>query len=144
MIPHCSFNLPLSNNEQYWVSFHMFINCLYELFGEMYLGLLPSFWLGCWIFCYWAAWAAYIFWRSILWQLFSLLLFNNVLLSLWLLLGWIWLQLHLYPGFRHCHQDLDRVSISQPDLEWPQPAAAWNRIWVSQPEIEVRLQQWEQ
>ena len=36
---------------------------------------LAYFWLGWWFFRYWAAWAAYIFWRLILCQLFHLLPF---------------------------------------------------------------------
>ena len=39
---------------------------------------LLIFWLGC-FFWYWAAWVAFIFWRSILCQLFHLLLFSPIL-----------------------------------------------------------------
>ena len=41
------------------------------------LGLLPTFWLGCLFFWYWAVWAACIFWKLILCQLFHLLLFST-------------------------------------------------------------------
>ena len=34
-IPHCSFDVHFSNNEQYWASFHVFISHLYAFFGEM-------------------------------------------------------------------------------------------------------------
>ena len=40
---------------------------------------LVHFLWGCSFFWYWAAWAACIFWRFILWQLFHLLLFPPVL-----------------------------------------------------------------
>ena len=39
------------------------------------LGLFPTFWLGCLFFWYWVVWAACIFWKLILCQLFHLLLF---------------------------------------------------------------------
>ena len=32
---HCSCNLPFSNNEWYWASFHVFLSHLYVSFGEM-------------------------------------------------------------------------------------------------------------
>ena len=35
VIPHCSFDLLVSNNEQCWASFHVFISHLYVFFGEM-------------------------------------------------------------------------------------------------------------
>ena len=39
----------------------------------------PTFWLGCLFFWYWVAWAACIFWKLILCQLFHLLLFSPIL-----------------------------------------------------------------
>ena len=45
--------------------------CLYRSF--------PTFWLGCFFFWYWVVWAACIFWKLILCQLFHLLLFSPVL-----------------------------------------------------------------
>ena len=45
---------------------------------------LAQFWLGHLFFWYWAAWAAYIFWRLILCQLFHLLLFFPILKSAFL------------------------------------------------------------
>ena len=35
VIPHCSFDLLVSNNEQCWASFHVLISHLYVFFGEM-------------------------------------------------------------------------------------------------------------
>ena len=49
-----------------------------SLWRNVCLGL-PTFWLGCLFFWYWAAWAACIFWRLILCQLFHLLLFSPIL-----------------------------------------------------------------
>jgi len=43
---------------------------------------MPIFWLGCLFFWCWAAWAAYIFWRVILCQLFHSQLLSLILLSL--------------------------------------------------------------
>ena len=47
----------------YWPSV-----CL--LWRNVFLGLLPIFWLGCLFIWHWAAWAACIFWRLILCQFF--------------------------------------------------------------------------
>ena len=41
--------------------------------------LFPTFWLGCSFFWYWVVWAACIFWKLILCQLFHLLLFSPIL-----------------------------------------------------------------
>ena len=35
VIPHCGFDLPFSNNEWYWASFHVLVTHLYVFFGEM-------------------------------------------------------------------------------------------------------------
>ena len=36
---------------------------------NVYLGLLPIFWLGCLFFCYWFVWAVCIFWKwSVCWS----------------------------------------------------------------------------
>ena len=43
------------------------------------LGLLSTFWLGCSFFWYRVAWAACMFWRLFLCQLFHLLLFPHIL-----------------------------------------------------------------
>ena len=43
------------------------------------LGLFPTFWLGWLFFWHWVVWAACIFWKLILCQLFYLLLFSPIL-----------------------------------------------------------------
>ena len=57
--------------------------CVYLLWRNVYLGLLPIFGLGCLLFWYWAAWAACKFWRLILspphWSTFFLGLQNTLL-----------------------------------------------------------------
>ena len=51
VVPHCSFDLHFSNNEQCWTSFHVFVGCLYVFFGEIsVLGLLPIFFIFCLLF----------------------------------------------------------------------------------------------
>ena len=35
MVPHCGFDLHLSDNEWCWASFHVFVSHLYAFFGEM-------------------------------------------------------------------------------------------------------------
>ena len=52
VILHCSFDLHFSNNERCGVSFQVFIS---HLWRNVCLGLLPTFWLGCSFFWYWAA-----------------------------------------------------------------------------------------
>ena len=79
MIPH-SFDLQFSNNLWYWVSFYVLFGHLYVFFGKIVsLDLLPVFWLGCFIFLYWALWAICIFWRLISCQLFHLPIFSLIL-----------------------------------------------------------------
>ena len=34
VVPHCGFDLHFSNNEWYWVSFHVFVSHLYVFFAE--------------------------------------------------------------------------------------------------------------
>ena len=45
--------------------------CLFKSF--------PTFWLGCLFSWYWLVWAAYVFWKLMLCQLFHLLLFSPIL-----------------------------------------------------------------
>ena len=52
---------------------------LYYLWRNVCLGLFSTFWLGCLFFWYWIVWAACIFWKLILCQLFHLLLFSPIL-----------------------------------------------------------------
>ena len=75
MMLYCSFDLHFSDNERCW-AFQLFIS---HLWRHVCLGLLPTFWLGCSFFWYWAARAARIMWRLILGQLFYLLLFSPIL-----------------------------------------------------------------
>ena len=49
------------------------------LWRNVCLGFFPTFWLGCLFFWYWVVWAACIFWKLILCQLFHLLLFSPIL-----------------------------------------------------------------
>ena len=49
------------------------------LWRNVCLGLFPTFWLGCLFSWYWVVWAACIFWKLILCQLFHLLLFSWIL-----------------------------------------------------------------
>ena len=79
IISHYSFDLRSSNNEQCWVSFHVFVSYLCLLWRNVYLGRFPTFWLGCMFFWQWVVWAACIFWKLILCQLFHLLLFSPIL-----------------------------------------------------------------
>ena len=51
VIPHCSFDLHLSNSERCWAFFHVFVGHLYVFFGEMSVQVFFSFWLGCFSFC---------------------------------------------------------------------------------------------
>ena len=46
----------------------VFWQSTYLLWRNVYLGRLPIFGLGCLFLWYWAAWAACIFWRLILWR----------------------------------------------------------------------------
>ena len=53
--------------------------CMSSLKKNVCLGLFPTFWLGCLFFWHWVVWAACIFWKLILCQLFHLLLFSPIL-----------------------------------------------------------------
>ena len=78
-----------SDNEQYWASFHVFLSRLCIFFGAMSVWFfLPTFWLDCSFFWYWAAWAACTFWRLILCQLFCFPFWG--------------LSFHLPYSFLHC------------------------------------------
>jgi len=54
MLPHCGFDLHVSNNKQCQASFHVFISHLYVFFRKMFR-YFATFWLGCLFFWYWAA-----------------------------------------------------------------------------------------
>ena len=69
------FGFRFSNNEWCWASFHVFVSHLCLLWRNVCLGLFPTFWLGCLFFCHWVVWAACIFWKLILCQLFHFLPF---------------------------------------------------------------------
>ena len=88
VISHCSFDLHFSELAKlsifscaYWFSI-----CL--LWRNVYLGLLPIFWLGCLFFWYWVVWAICIFWGLIPCQFHYLQIFSPILwivfsFSLW-------------------------------------------------------------
>ena len=57
----------------------MFVSHLCLLWRNVRLGLFPTFWLDCLFFWYWVVWAACVFWKLILCQLFHLLLFSPIL-----------------------------------------------------------------
>ena len=70
VIPHCSFDVHISNNELSWV----FFSCVYWpsvclLWKNVCLGFRPIFWLGYLFFWQWTAWTACVFWRLIFCQL---------------------------------------------------------------------------
>ena len=68
VVPHYSFDLHFSNNQQCWTSFNVFFGRIYVFWRNFYLGLLPIFWLGWLSFWYWATWVVYIFLRVIFCQ----------------------------------------------------------------------------
>ena len=70
IVPHCGFDLHLSNNEQCEHLFMCLLAICMLLWRNVCLGLFPIFWLGCLFSWYWVVWAAYIFWKLILCQLF--------------------------------------------------------------------------
>ena len=68
MVSHCAFNLHFSNNGDVE---HLF-TCLLAICMSS-LENFPTFWLDCLFFSNWVVWAACIFWKLILCQLFLLL-----------------------------------------------------------------------
>ena len=50
VIPHYSFDLHFSDNEQCWTSFHVFVSHLYVFFGEMSVSVFPP--LFDWVVCF--------------------------------------------------------------------------------------------
>ena len=55
------------------------------LWRNVYLDLLPIFWLSCLFYWYWAAWAACIFWRLSFCQFLCLQLFYRILRTVFIL-----------------------------------------------------------
>ena len=95
-----SFDLLFFNKGRCWASFYVFINYLHVFFGEMSaLGLLPTFWLDCLFFWYWAVWVACILWTLILCQLLNLLLFSSIWRAVF----------HRVYSFLHCEKLLSLV-----------------------------------
>ena len=64
------------NNEQCRASFPV---CVSHLYVFICLSPFSTFWLGCLFFWHWVVWAACVFWKLILCQLFHLLLFSPIL-----------------------------------------------------------------
>ena len=91
VIFHCSFDLRFSNNEWCLTSFHVLAMCMSSL-ENVCLGLFPTFWLGCLFLWHWVVWAAYIFWKLILCQVFICYYF----LPFWVL------SFHLAYSFLSC------------------------------------------
>ena len=65
----------MNNGEHFFIC--LLAICMCSL--EKCLFRSSTFWLGCLFFWYWVVWAAWIFWRLILCQLFYLLLFSSIL-----------------------------------------------------------------
>ena len=78
VISHCIFYLHFCNNEWCWASFmHLLAMCMSSL--EKYLfRSFSHFLICCLFFWHWVVWAACIFWKLILCQLFHLLLFSPI------------------------------------------------------------------
>ena len=80
VIAHCSFGLHFSNNKRCWASFmRLLAKCMSSLEKCLFKSVCHLFLLGCLFFWYWVVWAACIFWKSILRQLFHLRLFSPIL-----------------------------------------------------------------
>ena len=58
---------------------YLFIDTEISVYRYRNICIFPTFWLGCLFFSYWVVWAACIFWKLILCQLFDLLLFSPIL-----------------------------------------------------------------
>ena len=77
VILHCSLYVHFSNNDWCWTYFlRVCWPSVHPLWRNVYLGVLTTFWLFFW---YWAAWAAFIFWRLILCWLICLQIFSAIL-----------------------------------------------------------------
>ena len=70
-----------SNNEWCWAFFHVFISHLCVFLTQMSVQVFCSLfdWVALFFFWYWVVWAAWIFWKLTLCQLFNLLLFSPIL-----------------------------------------------------------------
>ena len=89
VISHCSFDLHFSNNEWCWTFFMCLWDICMSFWRNVCLGLFQILWLGCLFFWYWVVWAACIFWKLILCQLFHLLLFSPILRVVFLPCLWL-------------------------------------------------------
>ena len=71
--------LYFSNNEWCWASLCACYPSVCRLWRNVSSGPFPTFWLCCLLFWYWVVWAACMFYKLILCQLFHLLLFSPIL-----------------------------------------------------------------
>ena len=67
VVSYCCFNLQFSNEEWFWVSFHMLMCHLY-IFGEVSVQILCTF-FNCFFFNCWVLRVVCIFWIPVLYQL---------------------------------------------------------------------------
>ena len=67
VIPHCSFDLPFTNDYCCWAYFHVPVGYLYVFFVEMCNLVFCQFFLGLFAtllcYCDWVIWAVCIFWK---------------------------------------------------------------------------------
>ena len=75
----CGFDSHFSINEQCWTPFHVFVSHLYIFLEKCLFKSFSHLLIGLFVFLYWVVWAACIFWKLILCQLFHLLLFSPIL-----------------------------------------------------------------